>query len=224
MDPYSSMGGNMMHYPQMNMQGQPQPNGQPNETMVPQFSFRTMLRFVTEMVAVIQGVAMIMAMVTGWLKDQQTGEPGPVGKFFAAVKKRLWRLIFGASSSNATLAPFDRAWASAPQRPPLSWTQRIIGLYLAYAIILEVKNYWQAVKNERMVRIRQPTDRPAQNAPNVMVTPPPPRADGNRSEPAANNLLEFYVNKQRELYQQKKSQEEVENGKLDANGGSNDIE
>lgn len=212
MDPYGGMDQNPMHYPQGNMQGPP-PNGQPPNVMVPQFSFRTLLRFVTELVAVIQGVAMIMAMVTGWLKDQQTGEPGPLGKFFTAVRKRVMQFIFGASWSSSPAKSMDSAWAAASQRPNLSWTQRVIGLYLAYAVILELKNYWQTIKH-------QPTGQFPVSAPNGPRPGMPPSAQDDGAP--GGNLLEFYVNKQRELYQKRKAQEEAVD--LMEMGGPSDME
>jgi len=195
MDPYSAMNTNYN-----DIYAQPNPHGQmPGQPpmMVPQFSFRTMLRFVTELVAVIQGVAMIMSMITGWLK-QQGGEPGPIRKLFLAVRDRVVRLLFGSSWQPKTT--LDSAWASASQRPSLSWTQRVVGLYLAYAIFLEVKNYWHAVKKEQCTPF-QAFDGVRDIAESGLRQPT------QQSDNPTSNLLEFYVSKQRELYQQKKSQE-----------------
>ena len=99
----SMYGGGMMCGSSLTNQGIPgQPgahpnNQQSNQIHYPQLSIRTVLRFVTECAAILQGFALVFTTVSSWLQSQTGGEgqpPGPLKMFYEGFKEKVLGLFF----------------------------------------------------------------------------------------------------------------------------------
>lgn len=137
--------------------GNPMPCQQ-QQQLVPQFSLRTFVRFATECAAVIQGVALIFATLSNWVQSQSGGGPagGPLKQFYTLIKEELFGTVLGlvkkkSKHNSSTAAQAAHAWAQEFERQGNSlkqslagwpsWRQVLVGCYLGYSLIAELRNY-----------------------------------------------------------------------------------
>merc|ERR1719253_1530537 len=74
-------GGGMYGQQGMMQHSQPGMPGQQPQDMAPQFNFRTTIRFVMELAAIIQGCSLIGMMAGGWAQEMGSNEEQPLRKF-----------------------------------------------------------------------------------------------------------------------------------------------
>ena len=135
------------------------PGGPPTEgpnlltqKLIPQLSLRTFVRFVTEIAAIIQGLALVFATLSSWMQSQQGqgGQPGPLGQLYQIVKSQVGKLFGKAADEGvpADVAPWVaeclvRRARSSPGRfgTSLSWKQWFFAGWLTYSVVTEFRNY-----------------------------------------------------------------------------------
>lgn len=156
--------------PMLGPDGQPMlnPDGTPMmPQMVPQFNMRTVIRFLMEMAAVVQGTYMLGPMVQGWMKDQSVGPPGtPEGEVQENPLKKIGSAVFGFMKSallamtpafvqrrrlrNKEQQAMIGAWAevteSLPPQQPSRWWIYPIWAYLLYSALQEYRTYHKLCK------------------------------------------------------------------------------
>jgi len=126
------------------MPGQNGPIGP--QDLAPQFNFQTIIRFIMEMTAIIQGCSLIGTMAGGWAREMGSNEEQPVRKVAVWIGSTI-------RSSIGSMLPFlgkrrqrldlESAWAmeSKPPVRPTRWWVVIGSIYFSAAILSEFNAY-----------------------------------------------------------------------------------
>eukprot|EP00929_Paragymnodinium_shiwhaense_P031440 TRINITY_DN17608_c0_g1_i5.p1 TRINITY_DN17608_c0_g1~~TRINITY_DN17608_c0_g1_i5.p1 ORF type:complete len:230 (-),score=43.39 TRINITY_DN17608_c0_g1_i5:276-965(-) len=106
--------------------GQPGMPGQPGVELAPQFNFRTIIRCLMEVAAIVQGFSLVGAMGSSWLKEMGSNEEQPLRRFavwiYGSVKGLVTSVVpfVGSRTQRVSL---ENAWATetAQPRAPTPW-------------------------------------------------------------------------------------------------------
>lgn len=192
---------------QAGMMGQPGMMGpQQGQEMAPQFNFRTIIRFMMEMIAIIQGCSLIATMGHGWIVENSSNEEQPMRKM------GLW-IGRTAYSAVSTLLPFltkqnkrvalEDVWAAEARTPPkpTRWWVVLGTGYFIFAFIQEYNAY-------RRILSRPISDVAAGYGTETQreLHAEGDAAGGNGlSNNPGKDMLDLYMMKQREMHKNKLS-------------------
>jgi len=210
--------------------GQPDFPGQQGmpQDMVPQLNFRTIIRFVMELAAMIQGCALIAMMASGLSQQVSSEEEQPLRKFGLWVKGAITGLVsrslpfWGAHRRRKAL---EGAWAIQTSSPPqpARWWVWIGTSYFVATLLQELMTYRRIMRSPvappsaPLASAPGPCSSVQQGAysalpPPVGQTLPKTQAEGDAaggkvttSNPNS-NMVEFYMQKQREMHLQRTGQ------------------
>eukprot|EP00927_Polykrikos_kofoidii_P048931 TRINITY_DN43099_c0_g1_i1.p1 TRINITY_DN43099_c0_g1~~TRINITY_DN43099_c0_g1_i1.p1 ORF type:complete len:359 (+),score=65.26 TRINITY_DN43099_c0_g1_i1:91-1077(+) len=216
--------GQMGGYP--GQQGHPgqfgQPGGPPGE-MEAQFNFATAIRGIMEFVAIIQGCSLIGTMAGGWAKEIGSNEEQPLRRFGVWVVGLLRGVVTSLLPflrSRRRQAGLEDAWASgAAPPPPTRWWVWLGSIYFAASFLQELNAYRRI--SAAIVQQAGGKESALAGAAGVGATASRGKAarsnaegdaaggravasDGNSS--GLGNMVDFYMQKQREMYQQRNGQ------------------
>merc|ERR1712079_656635 len=116
------------------------------QDLAPQFNFQTIIRFIMEMTAIIQGCSLIGTMAGGWARKMGSNEEQPVRKVAVWIGNTI-------RSSFSSMLPFlgkrkerlelENAWAteSKPVARPTRWWVVIGSIFFGAAILQELNAY-----------------------------------------------------------------------------------
>lgn len=176
------------------MPGAPGAPGQPQMEMVPQFTFRTLVRSFTEVAATIQGCALLMMMGKNWTQEMGSNEEQPLRRFGVFLKNTFVSMIpfVGSIGKRRDL---EAAWAreaNLPPARPTPWWVLFGFAYFAVAFLQQWREYRRILAAKAVAVLQAEGDAEGDAA-----------GGGTRNEANKKSVVGFYMQKQRELHQQR---------------------
>jgi len=170
--------------------------------MQPQFNFRTTVRCFMEIAAIIQGFSLILMMGNGWVQEMGSNEEQPLRRFAVWIGSSLRGIFssllpFLAKRKNRSM---EEIWdmETTPKLPTRWWV--VLGWIYFAASFLQEWNAYQRARNRPVS--------PSTSA--ILQRPTGPKAvaaEGDAAGGAAggkgSNIVDFYLQKQQEMYRQK---------------------
>lgn len=222
-------------YGQQGTMGQPgmQPGqpGCPDQNMTPQFNFRTAVRFMTELAALIQGASLIGLMVGGMAQEWGSNEEQPIRRFgvwvASSVKGVITSILPFLEPTRRPIGSLEEQWDLAKRKPsrPRRWWVLLGTAYFVLSLWAE----WRTYKRILALPVGDASAAPAppSQAAGKSGTAGSPRGAASASSPRARsgaaategdaaagkgngslspNLVDYYMQKQQEMHKQRVQQ------------------